>query len=158
MFSWLRRREQDEPEIPGMVTSRRRRRDEQPAGPHPALRSTLHHAVLNDTWLFDITEGGFVDAPGTWGPLDPQDCSAQLLRWFDAGLVELHQDDDPSGEALTDPAVDLDYEAADLPLIPFGEARALLADPGRWTDETPDGFAVPVPTERGRDTPVDRWP
>ncbi|MCA0146968.1 hypothetical protein [Blastococcus sp. LR1] len=158
MFGWLKRRKDDGPEIPGMVNSGRRQRRPEPAEPDPAVRTTMHHAVLNDAWLFDITDGGFVDGSDGWNPLDPRECSGQLLRWFDAGLVELHQDADPSGAPLTDPAADLDYEAADLPLIPPDRARTLLADPGRWTDETADGFAVPVPTARGRELPLDRWP
>jgi hypothetical protein len=164
VFDWLRKRRGDEePEIPGMIAPGRRRRraaPEPPAhqdAPDTAVRTAMYQAVLDDAWLFGITDGDLVDDPAVWGALDPEACSAQLLRWFDSGLIEVHQDTEPVGD-VTDPAVDLDYDAADLPLIPPDAARALLADPGRWTDETPDGFAVPVPTERGRSTPAERWP
>ena len=161
------RRDDDVPETPGMVTSgRRRRRAERqpaprpgpaPAGPDPVIRTAMLQHVSDQTWLSSITDGDLVDDPAAWGPLDPRACSEQLLRWFDAGLIELHQDVEPPRDDLTDLSI-LYYDAADLPLIPADAARALLADPERWTDATPDGFACPVPTGRGRRTPAERWP
>ncbi|NEK84790.1 hypothetical protein GCU60_03285 [Blastococcus saxobsidens] len=149
------------PEIPGMVPTGRRRwtgRPPAPAADGADVRAAMHLAVRHDTWLFDVHEGDFVDGTDMWGPFEPAACSEVLLRWFDAGLVELRQDIDHPPEAFYDPSVDLDYDVADLPLVPPGAARALLADPGRWTDATPDGFAVPLPTELGRRTPPAEWP
>ncbi|WP_166533930.1 hypothetical protein [Blastococcus xanthinilyticus] len=163
MFGWLRKnRGDEEPEIPGMVTPGRRRRRVVPdpaadqRGADDVIRTAMYQAVHDDAWLTGITDGDFIDDPAAWGELDPQACSAQLLRWFDAGLIEVHQDAEPAD--LADPVVDFDYDAADLPLIAPDAARALLADPRRWTDEHPDGFAVPVPTGLGRSTPAERWP
>ena len=155
---------EESPEIPGMVSGRPQPHAPAPEpappadDPGPDLHRAMYRSVHDDAWLFDIPDGDFVDWEGEappGGPFDPADCSAVLLRWFDAGLIELHQDRDPPKDA---PADDLDYAAADLPRIPADDARALLAAPERWTDATPDGFAVAVPTERGRATPADRWP
>lgn len=160
MFGWLTRgRRDDQPEIPGMITAGRPREDKRPPAPRgPDLRTAMQTAVVNEAWLFAVPEGDFYDEPVTLGPYDPAACSEHLLRWFDAGLIELRQDTDPVGLDRTDPRFSDDWSAIVLPPIPPDAARALLLELARWTDDDPEGFATLIRTERGRDIPLDRWP
>ncbi len=128
------------------------------SGPDAELRRAMLQCLLDDCWLSELPYGDFVhrEKRGRAGrPFAPADCSALMLSWFDAGLVELHQDVEPAEDGTED---DFDYDAADRPLIPPDTARALLAAPERWIDEEPGGWAVPIRTERGAATPADRWP
>ncbi len=72
----------------------------------------------------------------TWGPWPPEDCARLLLRWFDAGLVSLHNE-----------------ETA----FPEGEARGFLATPTRWRAEGGAFEPYIAATDRGAQTPDAEW-
>ncbi|MGY1887368.1 hypothetical protein ACI799_18905 [Blastococcus sp. SYSU DS0753] len=158
MFRWSARRRDEEPEIPGMVSDGRRRRTRERsravAGPEPAaVREPLLIAAHEDHWLLDIVDGEFVDDAGTdWGQLDGRACSDQLLRWFDAGLLELRDD---SATPARHPER---RRISDLPLLPPDAARELLSRPDVWLEEGPGAYTTLAPTELGRSTPAGSWP
>lgn len=103
-----------------------------------------------DSWLGDLTDGGFLDdRDDWWDPPDLEACSAQLLRWLHAELIELC-DESPD-------------EADNLPAhtpapMAHDDARSVLADPERWYGEHTGGCTLVRATELGRSTPARSWP
>ncbi|WP_346620981.1 hypothetical protein [Blastococcus montanus] len=109
----------------------------------------MYLAVAEESWLWEVPMRTG-DGRGDHAPWDSAECSRQLLGWFDAGLLEVYGDppaDTPrprtagewriwnSGHFLRRPDADT--------------ARAVLADPSRWTPTSEDGHLRLRLTEAG---------
>lgn len=110
----------------------------------PEYRRLINHFLwlvideadpLRDFGQQDIEYIG--DRQIAWGPWPQADCAGVLLRWFDAGLIDL-------------------YNAAGA--VPRPEARALLATSERWTEilSHPSEPYVAA-TEQGAQRPDAHW-
>ena len=111
----------------------------------------MYLAVVEETWLWEVPLGVSDGRGGhEHGPWQPDDCSRQLLAWFDAGLVELYADppdDAPRPRTAAEWHV---WKAGRYRRITDdGAARAVLADPARWTGTSEDRFLRLCPTEAG---------
>ncbi|RZU33928.1 hypothetical protein [Blastococcus saxobsidens] len=111
----------------------------------------MYLAVVEEHWLWEVPLG-LSDGRGGYehGPWNPAECSRQLVAWFDAGLLELYTDppDDaprPQNVAEWRAWHKGRYRVEDDP----GIARAVLADPSRWTGSPGDGFLRLAPTDAG---------
>jgi hypothetical protein len=123
------------------------------------LGSEEFYDFLGEMWL-GVHEGAFLfefpggsilytkDGTERHGPWPPDECSRCLLIWFDHGWINAYvlseqrfrwaPDDDA---LLPDPA---DETAR---LVEPERARAILADPQAWTNDSAEGFLVLYPAD-----------
>jgi hypothetical protein len=111
----------------------------------------MYLAVVEESWLWEVPLG-VSDGHGGYehGPWSPADCARQLLAWFDAGLVQLYADppdDAPRPQNLREWRA---WNDGRYRLVPHPDiARAVLADPVRWTGTSDIGFLRLCPSDAG---------
>jgi hypothetical protein len=103
----------------------------------------MYVAVAEEAYLWELPTGSCDmedDGPVQHGPWRPEDCSAALLVWFDAGLLGLLRRW-PEDEA-----------------VPSEQAAELLRSPDEWV-QRPDGSmnVAVVATTAGLAVPADDW-
>ena len=82
-------------------------------------------------------------------PPDLAQASTRLLGWLDAGLIELVEDATPADSLTRSGEERYRLSAAWHPAVPAARAREVLADPTRWTSDSPDGLLALALTDRG---------
>jgi hypothetical protein len=103
----------------------------------------MYVAVVEEAYLWELPTGSRdMEADGLvqHGPWRPEDCSAALLVWFDAGLLGLLRrwpEEEP---------------------VPDEQASELLRSPDQW-GQRPDGSmnVAVVATAEGEAVPADDW-
>lgn len=103
----------------------------------------MYVAVAEEAYLWELPTGSRdIEADGsvTHGPWRPEDCSAALLLWLDAGLLGLLRrwpDEQP---------------------VPTEQAAELLRSPDQWVQRTDGSMNVAVvATAAGDAVPGDDW-
>ena len=122
------------------------------ASPSPSdFVEQMYLAVAEGSWLWEVPLGVSDGLGGhEHGPWDPAECSRLLLAWFDAGLVELYADPPDDAPRPQNVAEWRTWNSGRYPLVPDPDAaRAVLADPSRWTGGPGDGFLRLAPTDAG---------
>ncbi|RBY93684.1 hypothetical protein DQ237_17100 [Blastococcus sp. TF02-8] len=111
----------------------------------------MYLAVVEESWLWEVPLGVSDGRGGhDHGPWDPAECSRQLLAWFDAGLIELYADppdDAPRPRSVREWRAWNDGRSRRVPEPAV--ARAVLAEPARWTGTSEDRFLRLCPSEAG---------
>lgn len=107
--------------------------------------------VHEGAFLFEFPGGSILytrDGIERYGPWPPEECSRCLLTWFDHGWINAYV---LSEHLFRWPAEDdaLWPDPADetARLIEPVRARAILADPRTWTNDSAEGFVVLNPAE-----------
>jgi hypothetical protein len=119
----------------------------------------LYWAVMEQTRLAEVPLGA-VDVAGEHaarhGPGDPEQCSGQLLLWFDVGFLELYRE----GELPPRATPGQSQEGAvpgRAPALDRAVARELLTSPARWTPDSDDADIRLRPTPLGLAADLGTW-
>ena len=118
----------------------------------------MYLAVVEESWLWEVPLGVSDGLGGhEHGPWDPAECSRQLVAWFDAGLVQLYVDPPDDAPRPQNVAEWRAWNSGRYGLVPDpADARAVLADPSRWTGSEDAGFLRLSPTDAGM-APDAQW-
>ena len=118
----------------------------------------MYLAVVEEAWLWEVPLGVSDGRGGhEHGPWNPDECSRQLVAWFDAGLVQLYADPPDDAPRPRNVAEWQAWNAGRYRGVEDADtARAVLADPARWTGTSEDGFLRLSPTDAGM-APDARW-
>jgi hypothetical protein len=111
-------------------------------------------------WLF-VQEGAFLfelplgardhtrDGIAQHGPWPPEECARCLLTWFDHGWLELYVlSEHLHGWASHEGDLVADSSDEHIRIVEGARARAILTDPKSWTNDRPEGFVCPAPTDQ----------
>jgi hypothetical protein len=127
----------------------------------PDFINEMYVAVVEECALWELARGSvdlLPEGPIEHGPWDPKACAAVVLRWTDAGLVDLYLPEIVEGWGI-EPA---DWQAhaeqrGSFLVLAAVDARQLLAEPDRWTVESVDGHASLSRSDAGIATEHAEW-
>jgi hypothetical protein len=93
------------------------------------------------------------------GPFAPADCSRVLLRWFDAGWLDLIA---YANHDLWPPGTAAEWETSAVRqgqflLLAHQDARTLLAAPKEWADPARGGEVMLCISDEGEEHPQPEW-
>ena len=107
--------------------------------------------VREGAFLFEFPEGSVLhtrDGAERRGPWPPAECSRCLLTWFDRGWIDvIVLAEHLSRWEPEDPALLPDPEDDASRIVKPSQARAILADPQKWTNERAEGLVVLSPAQ-----------
>jgi hypothetical protein len=115
------------------------------------FRGEMWLGVHEGAFLFEFPGGSILhtsDGVERHGPWPPDECSRCLLTWFDHGWInacvlseQLYRWSHDHDGLLSDP----DDETPRL--LEHDRARAILADPQTWTNDSAEGFVILNPSD-----------